>query len=67
MSSLRQPKVIRFSTYFSDIGKTCPEDISKYGQCIAKNYSEINKDICQKEFLKLKKCFVKAVKQRRKR
>ena len=66
-SSLRQPQVTRFSTYFADIGKSCPEDISKYGLCIVKNYSDINKDVCKAEFLKLKKCFQKAVKSRRKK
>mgnify|MGYP006077986429 CR=1 FL=1 len=44
---------------FKGMGSSCPGELAAYGQCVIKNAEAIEKDVCSKEFEKLKKCFRK--------
>ncbi|KAK4214999.1 hypothetical protein QBC37DRAFT_420050 [Rhypophila decipiens] len=40
----------------------CSAEASLYGKCILADYNSVHKDMCAKEFLKLKDCYLAASK-----
>ncbi|KAF2766206.1 hypothetical protein EJ03DRAFT_330271 [Teratosphaeria nubilosa] len=38
----------------------CTAEGAVYGKCIAANYQNASKDMCAKEFMLLKDCYIKA-------
>lgn len=40
---------------------SCPAQAAAYGKCIASSYKDVQKDMCQKEFLVFKQCVQQAV------
>lgn len=40
---------------------SCPAQAAAYGKCIAASYKDVQKDMCQKEFLAFKQCVQQAV------
>lgn len=40
---------------------SCPAQAAAYGKCIASSYKDVQKDMCQKEFLAFKQCVQQAV------
>jgi hypothetical protein len=40
---------------------SCPAQAAAYGQCIAVNYKDVQKDMCQKEFQAFKQCVQQVV------
>ncbi|UPX12798.1 uncharacterized protein EKO05_0003335 [Ascochyta rabiei] len=47
----------------SAVGK-CSTESAVYGKCIFADYNNVHKDMCAKEFMKLKDCYLKAYKTR---
>ncbi|OAK99095.1 hypothetical protein IQ06DRAFT_294529 [Phaeosphaeriaceae sp. SRC1lsM3a] len=45
------------------VGK-CSKESAVYGKCIFADYTNVHKDMCANEFMKLKECYLKAYKQR---
>ncbi|KAL7785141.1 hypothetical protein V8C37DRAFT_394677 [Trichoderma ceciliae] len=41
----------------------CAVEASAYGKCIMVDYNDITKDKCAREFLRLKDCYLAAVKK----
>jgi len=40
---------------------SCPAQAAAYGKCVASSYKDVQKDMCQKEFLAFKQCVQQAV------
>ncbi|KAF1918949.1 hypothetical protein BDU57DRAFT_124357 [Ampelomyces quisqualis] len=45
------------------VGK-CSQESTAYGKCIFADYTNVHKDMCAAEFLRLKECYLKAYKSR---
>ncbi|KAK5938582.1 hypothetical protein PMZ80_008771 [Knufia obscura] len=45
------------------VGKCGPE-AAHYGKCIVADYQSVHQDMCKKEFMALKDCYLKAAKKR---
>ncbi|KAF1807290.1 hypothetical protein V8B55DRAFT_1464352 [Mucor lusitanicus] len=43
---------------------SCPAQAAAYGKCIAASYKDVQKDMCQKEFLAFKQCVQQAIKKK---
>jgi hypothetical protein len=42
----------------------CSTEAASYGKCIVADYNAVYKDMCAKEFMKLKDCYLAAAKKR---
>ncbi|KXL42541.1 MAG: hypothetical protein FE78DRAFT_120642, partial [Acidomyces sp. 'richmondensis'] len=43
---------------FAEASAKCTADAAMYGKCIAANYQNVSKDMCVKEFMALKDCYL---------
>ncbi|EEQ32030.1 conserved hypothetical protein [Microsporum canis CBS 113480] len=49
---------------FAQATAKCSAEATVYGKCILADYTAVSKDMCAKEFMKLKDCFLAAAKRR---
>ncbi|RLL96054.1 hypothetical protein CFD26_105415 [Aspergillus turcosus] len=49
---------------FAKAASKCSAEAATYGKCIVADYNAVHKDMCAKEFMKLKDCFLAASKKR---
>ncbi|KAF2091947.1 hypothetical protein K490DRAFT_61393 [Saccharata proteae CBS 121410] len=49
---------------FASAAAKCSAEGAVYGQCILADYRNVHKDMCLKEFMKLKDCFLAASKNK---
>jgi hypothetical protein len=42
----------------------CGPQAAEYGKCVVADYNSVHKDQCAKEFMKLKDCFLVAMKKK---
>ncbi|EMF14050.1 uncharacterized protein SEPMUDRAFT_124339 [Sphaerulina musiva SO2202] len=45
---------------FAEAAAKCSPEGAVYGKCVAANYQNVKKDMCAREFLALKDCYIKA-------
>ncbi|KAF2480107.1 hypothetical protein BDY17DRAFT_327090 [Neohortaea acidophila] len=45
---------------FAEATAKCTLEGAAYGKCIASNYQNVSKDMCAKEFMMLKDCYLRA-------
>ncbi|OJJ80855.1 uncharacterized protein ASPGLDRAFT_50812 [Aspergillus glaucus CBS 516.65] len=48
---------------FAKATAKCSVEAAAYGKCILADYTSVHKDMCAKEFLKLKDCYLAASKK----
>ncbi|KAJ5097465.1 hypothetical protein N7456_008186 [Penicillium angulare] len=48
---------------FAKTTAQCSVEAAAYGKCVVADYSSVHKDMCAKEFLRLKDCFLAASKK----
>ncbi|KAB8237352.1 hypothetical protein BDV23DRAFT_182946 [Aspergillus alliaceus] len=48
---------------FAKATSKCSVEAAAYGKCIVADYNSVHKDMCAKEFMKLKDCFLAASKK----
>ncbi|KAL3479816.1 hypothetical protein BJX99DRAFT_221840 [Aspergillus californicus] len=48
---------------FAKATSKCSVEAAVYGKCIVADYQGVQKDMCAKEFMKLKDCFLAASKK----
>ncbi|KAJ0424836.1 hypothetical protein BJX62DRAFT_200610 [Aspergillus germanicus] len=48
---------------FAKATSKCAVEAAAYGKCIVADYQGVHKDMCAKEFMKLKDCFLAASKK----
>ncbi|KAA8651744.1 uncharacterized protein ATNIH1004_000640 [Aspergillus tanneri] len=48
---------------FAKATAKCSVEAAAYGKCIVGDYNAVHKDMCVKEFMKLKDCFLAASKK----
>ncbi|KAJ5578357.1 uncharacterized protein N7459_007321 [Penicillium hispanicum] len=41
----------------------CSAEATAYGKCVVADYNSVHKDMCAKEFMRLKDCFLAASKK----
>uniref|UniRef100_M4BJL1 IMS import disulfide relay-system CHCH-CHCH-like Cx9C domain-containing protein n=1 Tax=Hyaloperonospora arabidopsidis (strain Emoy2) TaxID=559515 RepID=M4BJL1_HYAAE len=56
---------VRMSKLFSHMLGDCPLDIQVYGKCVADVEGRVARQMCEKEFQKLRACFERALHKRR--
>ncbi|KAK1146546.1 hypothetical protein N8T08_002976 [Aspergillus melleus] len=59
MASTRTRPIEKFAKATSK----CSIEAAAYGNCIVADYKSVHKDMCAKEFMKLKDCFLAATKK----
>ncbi|KAB8068451.1 hypothetical protein BDV29DRAFT_162377 [Aspergillus leporis] len=59
MSSTRTRPIEKFAKATSK----CSVEAAAYGKCVVADYTAVQKDMCAKEFMKLKNCFLAASKK----
>ncbi|TKA79454.1 hypothetical protein B0A55_04222 [Friedmanniomyces simplex] len=45
---------------FAQAAAKCSAEGAVYGKCISANYQNVSKDMCAREFMVLKDCYLKA-------
>ncbi len=50
----RQRPIEKFASHVAK----CSVEASAYGKCILKDYQSVHQDMCVKEFMRLKECYV---------
>jgi len=48
---------------FAKVVAKCSAEAASYGKCIVVDYNTVHKDMCAKEFMKLKDCYLAASKK----
>ncbi|KAH7036345.1 hypothetical protein B0J12DRAFT_678959 [Macrophomina phaseolina] len=48
---------------FASAAAKCSVESAAYGKCILADYNNVHKDMCLKDFLRLKDCYLAAVKK----
>ncbi|TKA34206.1 hypothetical protein B0A50_00186 [Salinomyces thailandicus] len=49
---------------FAEATARCTAEGAVYGKCVAANYQNVSKDMCAREFMALKDCYLKAAKRK---
>ncbi|KAJ5618862.1 hypothetical protein N7510_002846 [Penicillium lagena] len=48
---------------FAKATAKCATEAAAYGKCVVADYNSVHKDMCAKEFLRLKDCYLAASKK----
>ncbi|OQD78289.1 hypothetical protein PENDEC_c001G05368 [Penicillium decumbens] len=48
---------------FAKATAQCSVEAAAYGKCVVSDYNSVHKDMCAKEFMRLKDCFLAASKK----
>lgn len=49
---------------FAQAVAKCSAEAAAYGKCVVAEYNSVRKDMCAKEFMKLKDCYLAAAKKK---
>ncbi|KAL3708190.1 hypothetical protein TMatcc_006173 [Talaromyces marneffei ATCC 18224] len=49
---------------FAQAASQCSVEAAAYGKCVVADYNAVQKDMCAKEFMRLKDCFLAASKKK---
>jgi len=58
------PARVRPIQKFAEASAKCSAEAAAYGKCIVADYNAVHKDMCAKEFMKLKDCYLIASKKK---